>query len=182
MEPELEEEAETEELQMPQEPLEPLVSGDLINVLNGGFVEVRARRKVSDPGAWEAFVEQLQTTLVTLKDANPNALVSDLDISQNKCTAEQFESLFNGLALCQVKVQRLRLFACPGFDDNATQALSEWMANDLTNETAPAELHLSDCALTADGFNLLMNAIEGKELYPTSIVRGGCASVFAPGE
>merc|ERR1719410_2548160 len=46
------------------------------------------------------------------------------------------------------------------------------MANDLSSETAPAELHLSDCALTSDGFNLLMNAIEEKELYPTSIVRG----------
>jgi hypothetical protein len=86
--------------------------------------------------------------------------------------------LFNVLALVGVKVQRLRLFGCPGFDDNAMQALSEHMANDLSSETAPAEMHLSDCALTSDGFNLLMNAIEEKELYPTSIARGRSVPLY----
>jgi len=148
------------------------MSGDLITVLPSGSVEVKARRRVSEPGAWETFMEQLQSTLVSVKDTNPNAVVSDLDVSQNKATPDQFEQLFNVLALVSIKVQRFRLFGCPGFNDDAMHFLTEYLSNDLTNETSPAELHLSDCALTSDGFLFLMNAIEEKELYPTTSMKG----------
>jgi len=154
------------------------MSGELISASTGGFVEVKGRRRVSEPGAWEAFIEELQNKLIQLKDSNPNVLVSDLDISQNKCTPEQFEQLFNALGFVGVKVQRFRMFGCPGFNDEAMQFLSDHMAKDLTSETAPAELHLSDCALTSDGFNLLMNAIEDNELYPTSVAKGRSVPLY----
>merc|ERR550532_588743 len=108
--------------------------------------------------------------MIQLKELDPNAGISDLDVSQNNITSEQFENLFNGLALAGVKVQRFRMFGCPCMNDEAMRHLADHFSSDLTSETAPTELHLSDCAITTDGFTLLMNAIEEKELYPTTIL------------
>ena len=35
------------------------------------------------------------------------------------------------------------------------------------------ELHLSDCAITSDGFNNLMNAVEGNANFPVLILKNG---------
>jgi len=144
----------------------------MIVKMPNGSVEVKARRRLQDPGAFEAFVEEIQTTLIQLKESNPNATVSDLDVSQNPTTPEQFEMLFNALALAGVKVQRFRMFGCPALNDDAMRHIADHFSQDLNSETAPAEMHLSDCAITTDGFLLLMGVIEEKELYPTTILHG----------
>jgi len=144
----------------------------MISKLPGGNLEVKARRRLATPAAFEAFVEEMQSTLIQLKELDSNASVNDFDVSQNPLTSEQFEMLFNALALAGVKVQRFRLFGCPALNDEAMRHLSDHFTQDLTAETAPSELHLSDCAITTDGFLLLMNAIEDKELYPCGPMPG----------
>jgi len=145
--------------------------GMIVKMPNGA-VEIKARRKLADPGAFEAFVEEIQTTLIQMKEADANATVCDFDVSQNPTTAEQFEMLFNALALAGVKVQRFRLFGCPALNDEAMKHIADHFTQDLTNETAPAEMHLSDCAITTDGFLSLMSAIEEKDVYPTKSIPG----------
>lgn len=145
----------------------------MIVKMPNGHIEVKARRRLKEPGSFEAFVEELQNTLIQLKESNTNTMVSDFDVSQNPTTPEQFEMLFNALALAGVKVQRFRLFGCPALNDEAMRHLTEHFSQDLTSESAPTELHLSDCAITTEGFLLLMAAIEEKELYPTTCAGRG---------
>jgi len=146
--------------------------GQMIVKMPNGQVEVKARRRLQDAAAFEAFVEEIQTTLIQMKESDANATVADFDISQNPTTPEQFEALFNALALAGVRVVRFRLFGCPGLNDEAMTHISNHFSQDLTSETAPTEMHLSDCAITTDGFLMFMSAIEEKEVYPTSILRG----------
>ena len=47
------------------------------------------------------------------------------------------------------------------------------MSASVTPETCPSELHLSDCAITTKGFNLLMTAIKETECYPYTHPRNG---------
>jgi len=150
----------------------------MISKLPNGHIEVKARRRLKDSGTFEAFVEELQSVLISAKESNSDATVADFDVSQNPITADQFEMIFNALALAGVKVQRYRLFGCPALNDEAMRHLAEHFTQDLTSETSPAELHLSDCAIMTDGFLALMSAIEEKELYPTQILRGRALPLY----
>jgi len=138
--------------------------GILVNLPNGG-IEIKARRKLNDPTVFEALLDEIQNLLASRGPEQP-AVIEDLDVSQNSLTAEQFGTLFAMLASTSARVQRYRMFGCPAFDDEAARLVSEYFRDSVTPETAPHELHLSDCAITTDGFMLFMDAIESSEVYP----------------
>lgn len=125
---------------------------------------VRARRQLPTPEAADALCVELSKKL----EEHPELAFEDLDISQNPIPFEHLEIIFAMLA--GRKVERLRLFGCPTFNDMCASLLGEWLSS-LTSENAIKEIHLSDCALTADGFNTVMEALEGNDAFPCELER-----------
>ncbi|CAJ1377114.1 unnamed protein product [Effrenium voratum] len=111
------------------------------------------------------MLSDLQSRMTDQLNLNGNPVIQDLDLSQNKLSLEQFESLFISLGVASAKVVRFRLFGCATLDDQVMLLLADYMRG-LTPDTAPAEMHLSDCAISSDGFQSLMSAIDETELYP----------------
>ncbi|CAK0902522.1 unnamed protein product [Prorocentrum cordatum] len=133
----------------------------------GGAVEVKARRRLKEEGAFEALVNEMETKLAELGNGIPGCTpsVSDLDLSQNHVTPEQLERVLSIVTTHNVFVRRFRLFGIPTFTDDAMRILGDHLRG-LTKEQAPTEMHLSDCAITSEGFYHLMSAIEESDLYP----------------
>lgn len=131
-------------------------------------IEVRGRRKINDAAAGTKLEEELTAHLTKLQEAGkePSSIcICDLDISQNKCPIAQLEALFDVLIVSVVRVQRLKLFGCPTVTDDVARKIAEWLGS-VTAETAPAELHLSDCSITAVGFGLIIDAIQENAAFP----------------
>eukprot|EP00811_Abedinium_folium_P035419 NODE_8211_length_1514_cov_5.154290.p1 GENE.NODE_8211_length_1514_cov_5.154290~~NODE_8211_length_1514_cov_5.154290.p1 ORF type:complete len:430 (+),score=103.99 NODE_8211_length_1514_cov_5.154290:81-1292(+) len=126
---------------------------------------VRARRKLNTPEAVEQFTEELARVLDEHQTKGIMPAFEDFDISQNKLSADGFESIFYILQATCVKVQMLRAFGCPTLNDHAMISIAGWLAN-VTSETVPQELHLSDCALTTEGFTHFIAAVEGNAAFP----------------
>lgn len=138
-----------------------------IVVASGLGLEVKGRRRLQDAAVFEAVLSELQTKLLSLTENGKVATISDLDVSQNHLTLEQFEMLFITLAASNVRVQRFRMFGCPTLNDEVMiRLISNHFQESLSPETAPSEMHLSDCAITAEGFNHFMGVIEESSLYP----------------
>lgn len=128
-------------------------------------LEVQGRRKVTTVEAAEKLDAELNALLTKLQEAGKTINISDFDLSQNHCPAESFQVLFHTLITASVKVQRWRLFGCPTFTDEVAGYFAEYLGS-VTSETAPLELHLSDCAITSDGFTTIMSAIEDNAAFP----------------
>lgn len=130
-------------------------------------VEVKGRRRLEDPKVFESVMGDLQQRLTVLSHSGAkNPVISDLDISQNKLTYEQYETLFITLNLTNVRVQRFRMFGCPTLNDYALNLIADYFRREVSSATVPIEMHLSDCAITTDGFLNFMAAIEENDAYP----------------
>jgi len=129
-----------------------------------GAMQIKARQALRHEGEFEELMSKLDLYLKQL-DKDNSLIVSDLDISQNLLTKSQFEKLFAMLARDSICVQRFRLFGCPSLDDEVMRVIADWI-RETTDETAPSELHLSDCAITSEGFLHLMCAIEDCDAFP----------------
>jgi len=130
-------------------------------------IEVLARRKVSNAESATKLETELTATLTKFHEEKKTINISDFDLSQNHCPAQSFETLFGVLATAGVRVQRLRFFGCPTFTDEVAYQFAEYLRL-VTADTAPSELHLSDCALSSDGFEAIMSAIEENDAFPIS--------------
>jgi len=126
-------------------------------------LEIKGRRRLEKPGAFERLMDELQRNLQQ-KDGQPTS-IADLDVSQNKLSYEQFETLFTQLGAHNVKVLRFRMFGCPTLTDDVARIIGDYLRL-LTQENAPSEMHLSDCAITADGFITFISAFEETDIYP----------------
>lgn len=71
-----------------------------------------------------------------------------------------FKSLMDASAL----VKRLRVFNCT-FGDEVCDKIGEWLGAAGVGEV-PSELHLSDCSMTTEGFQAIMQGIESNENIP----------------
>lgn len=130
---------------------------------------VAARQKLQTPEACGDFIESLLGKLDQFTQAGQKINFKDFDISQNKIPYDAWETLFTGLGAQGGRIERLRVFGCPTANDQVAALMAGWLAN-VTAETAPTELHLSDCAFTTDGFRCLMEAFEQNDAFP--IVHG----------
>jgi len=131
---------------------------------DGKFV-VRLRQGLKTPELTERFVTQLQEKIESKRAEGETLVFEDLDISQNKVSTDSLEAIFSVLADGGVHVERFRAFGCPTLDDQAATLLAGWLAG-VSSENAPFELHLSDCAITTDGYVDLVKALEENEAFP----------------
>eukprot|EP00747_Dinoflagellata_sp_TGD_P167822 gnl/TRDRNA2_/TRDRNA2_192993_c0_seq1.p1 gnl/TRDRNA2_/TRDRNA2_192993_c0~~gnl/TRDRNA2_/TRDRNA2_192993_c0_seq1.p1 ORF type:complete len:443 (-),score=72.15 gnl/TRDRNA2_/TRDRNA2_192993_c0_seq1:122-1393(-) len=138
----------------------PIFSGPLHNMT------VRARRRLNTNQAADSFNEELLKKIEAAGAQNKMASFEDFDIAQNKIPSEQFETLFATLGT-GVKVERMRLFGCPTLNDEVMNLVAGWLSQ-VDTEKMPFELHLSDCAITGDGFEALMQAIENNDCFPST--------------
>ena len=89
----------------------------------------------------------------------------DFDVSQNPMPSEQLAALFCTFKTTRVRVEMLRMFGCATLDNNATESLADRLRA-VTAETAPMEMHLSDCDISLEGFVQLLDATEGNDAFP----------------
>lgn len=141
---------------------------------------VRLRQKLSTPEIADEFVLELQEKIDAHREAGKTLVIEDLDISENKCSTEHLESIFTNLVDGGVHVERLRCFGMPTMDDTVAITMAGWLAG-ISRENAPCEMHLSDCALTEEGFGEIMKAIEENEAFPAPDPKApsrGCLPVY----
>ncbi|CAE8630398.1 unnamed protein product, partial [Polarella glacialis] len=91
--------------------------GALIVSGPGGTIEIKGRRRLENAKVFEAMLTDLSNRLTSNLNQHKTIVIADLDISQNKLTHEQFESLFMTLGVAGVKVQRFRMFGCATLND-----------------------------------------------------------------
>lgn len=128
-------------------------------------MEVLGRRKVSTTEAAIKLEDDLISRLTKFAEKDKKVIVTDFDLSQNHCPPDNFAALFSALSTASAHVQRLRLFGCPTLNDEVVLHLVEYLRT-VTVEKAPTEMHLSDCAITTDGFESLMSVIEESDAFP----------------
>lgn len=118
------------------------------------------------------FADSLTQKLQDADAAGARINFNDFDISQNKIPYEAWEAIFSALDRPSVRVERLRIFGCVTADDQVMGLLANWLGN-VAADVAPTELHLSDCAFTAEGWRGLMDAFEQNATFPTVDQRSG---------
>jgi len=171
--PEEEEEEEVDGEEAAAEPEEPEQAGDDEDAPEGQMIEeaydnkyiVRLRQGLKSEQIADQFVVQLLDKIEEKRSAGEVLVFEDFDISQNRLPSEQLEGIFQAIADGGVQIERFRAFGCPTINDEAATVLASWLAK-VTRETCPFELHLSDCAITADGFREMMKALEENDAFP----------------
>jgi hypothetical protein len=133
-------------------------------------LEIKGRRRLDD-GTFEGILEELQQLMDKAAAEEKALTIADLDLSQNKLSFEQFDALFSLLGAANCRVLRFRMFGCPTINDEVMRIVGEYLKM-LTSENAPAEMHLSDCAITAEGWAYFTTAIEETDLYPVQPASG----------
>jgi len=133
-------------------------------VREGRYV-LRLRQKMRTAKDAEAFCDALAKQIEEAKENDQMLVFEDFDISQNPIPNEQIEMMFSLLTDTTVQIERLRAFGIPTLDDAAAVMLSGWLQG-VVPETAPTELHLSDCAITAVGFKAIMEALSENGTFP----------------
>lgn len=129
-------------------------------------LEVKARQKLKgNPNAWNQLVDHLSGLFEKQMAAGVKVVISDCDLSQNHITRDQLEQLLTLIDVGDVRVLRWRLFGIPTMDDDALGVFADYFGR-LKPELAPMEVHLSDCAITDDGFMMLMTNLKGSEAFP----------------
>lgn len=156
---------------MQQAELAALISGPPAHLV------VRARQKLKTPEDGEAFINELQNRINEIVDSGTFPSFEDLDISQNKLPADQFESMFSYIVTSSTRIERIRMFGCPTVDDSVMNHVAGWIGGCVADKV-PSELHLSDCAITTDGFHYLMEAFENNENFPVVGRDGGRHPVY----
>lgn len=139
----------------------------LISPLGAGTDKyvVRARQWLRDAESAKNFVQEINELVEKCRSSDKALVFEDFDISQNLMPLEQFEDMCSELADSCVRVERLRAFGCPTLDDSAVSTLAGWLSG-VSEENAPYEMHLSDCAIQSDGFEALMKAFIENEAFP----------------
>jgi len=139
---------------------------DMIEPLHGtDKFRVRQRQQLRTPEKADEFVSQLVAFCEQAKEHGKVSVFEDFDISQNLLQLEHIEGIVTALIDSNAHVERFRAFALPYLDDMACTVLAGWLAN-VSLEHAPCEMHLSDCAITAVGFTVLMQVIQDSDAFP----------------
>jgi hypothetical protein len=132
---------------------------------SGSTMTVSARQKLKAPEKAERFCQDLMTKIQSFIEKDKTPVFDDLDVSQNPLPYGEFDNLFTCLSTTGVRVERIRFFGCATLDDTVSALLSDWLGT-VTAETAPMEMHISDCALTTVGFTSIVEAIQNNEAFP----------------
>jgi len=137
--------------------------GNLIVKTHEGL-EVKARQRLNTETEFETFMNLFMEKLESAV-AGGDVVVSDLDLSQNKLTIDQWCQVITALSSVNARVLRFRLFGSPSLSDDIIIQIADYFAG-LTDKQAPQEIHLSDCAITTSGFNYFVEKIESVDYYP----------------
>jgi hypothetical protein len=126
---------------------------------------VRLRQQLRTPKRAIRFVAELGELIDGRRAEDKDTVFEDFDISQNLIPPEQFEEMCSALADSRVQVERFRAFGSPGLDDQAALLLAGWLVA-VSQEMAPFEMHLSDCAIQTEGFLELTKAFQENDAFP----------------
>lgn len=138
----------------------------MIESLSTGTYHAKARQQLRTDERVEEFFAELSNLLDETAAEDQALVFEDFDIAQNLIPAERFEEMFSMLSVNNVHIKRFRAFGCPTLDDHVAAMMACWLAT-VTQENAPIELHLSDCAITSEGFVALSEALDGSDAFPT---------------
>lgn len=126
---------------------------------------VRLRQKLGTEELADQFILDLSELISAHREQGKTLVIEDLDLSENKIPTEQLEAIFNHIVDGAVHVERLRCFGMATLDDTVAITIAGWLAG-VATENVPYEMHLSDCALTEEGFGEIIRAIEENDTFP----------------
>jgi len=128
-------------------------------------IEVKTRRRLDTAETFDKFMDLFMEKLQD--ETGEGIVITDLDLSQNRLTVEQWSQVTTALDTSGARVMRFRLFGSPTLDDDVVRVIAEYLGSRTTKE-APLEMHLSDCAITTAGFEYLMDKLEDVEYLPVA--------------
>jgi len=131
----------------------------------GAKFTVGLRGQLKTAGQVQQFCTELTTLLETELEAGRTPSFDDFDVSQSNVHAEGFEEIFMQLIISEARIERFKAFGCPALNDSVVKSMADWLSR-ASSEAMPAELHLSDCAITSQGFEALAQALEASEALP----------------
>jgi len=131
----------------------------------GSKFTVSLRQQLTTADEVEQFCEELSKVLEAEVRAGRTPAFDDFDLSQTGIGPEGFEEIFLHLIISEAHVERFKAFGCPALNDAAASSLADWLAR-ANGEAMPSEVHLSDCAITSEGFEALATALEENEALP----------------
>jgi len=130
-----------------------------------GKHNVSLRQRLHDTGEVEEFCSELAELLEQEAHAGNTATFEDFDISQNRIPGECFEEIFMHLTIAEASVFRFKAFGCPALGDAAISMLAGWLSSAKPG-ALPSEVHLSDCAITGEGFEAMVEAFRNSAALP----------------
>mmetsp|Transcript_76662 Transcript_76662/g.173393 ORF Transcript_76662/g.173393 Transcript_76662/m.173393 type:complete len:445 (+) Transcript_76662:139-1473(+) len=106
------------------------------------------------------FCEKLREAMAEYESGQ--VFFENIDISQVQWNVLNFSVFLEVLQEKEAVTKRLKVFKA-GLDDDCVRLLAGWIEQ-LPPEGLPSEIHLSHNQSTQDGFELLVNALEGKRV------------------
>ena len=148
----------------------PLVGEVLSNAIakstgQPGKLIVRLRNRLTTPSQASQFIELLQTLIEHHHSQGTTAVFEDFDISQNSLATTDLDHIFCLLAHSCVHVERLRAFDITTLNDEVCTMLAAWL-NSVSGNNVPCELHLSGCAISTEGCQEIVKALERNNAFP----------------
>jgi len=145
--------------------------GNIIVTTREGL-DVKARQRLNTETEFETFINLFMEKLESSAAGGGHVVVSDLDLSQNKLTIDQWCQIITALCAANARVLRFRLFGSASLNDDIMVQIADYFAG-LSSQQAPQEIHLSDCAITTSGFKYFVEKIESVDYYPLKAERAG---------
>lgn len=137
----------------------------MITTSRFGRHSVAQRRQLNTQEEAERFSLELVSFIEKQAELGKDVVFEDFDISQNAIPPDVLGAIFTSLNTTNLRIERLRCFGIPTMNDDAVTLVASWLAT-VTHEYAPYEIHLSDCAITKDGFLNLAEAIDSNDAFP----------------
>jgi len=138
-------------------------------------IEVKARQRLNSETEFEKFINAFMEKLDSADGSD--VVVSDLDLSQNKLSIDQWCQVITALSAANARVLRFRLFGSASLSDDILIQIADYFAG-LTAKQAPQEIHLSDCAITTSGFSYFVEKIESVDYYPLKSGAGRATPLY----
>lgn len=143
----------------------------------GNKFTVGLRQQLWNAAQVEQFCTELAAILESEVRAGRTASFDDFDLSQNAISPEGFDEIFLHLAISEARIERFKAFGCSSMDDTVVAMLASWLAG-AAKEAMPQELHLSDCAITGEGFTALAQVLEESEVLPVKEPSGKSVPIY----
>ena len=111
------------------------------------------------------FIAWLQALITKQRVEKKVVVFEDFDISRTSFATNVLKNILFNLANRCVHVERFRAFGITTLNNEVCSVLALWLKA-VSYKNTPFEMHLSDCAISNEGFQYIMEALEDNDAFP----------------